>query len=248
MYLVLDSKQTGQPAGNFVVNFDKGIQLDGEYRLALSRANLWYSWHNISINFGNNTLRYFNGSDYRDVVFENGQYSVFDIRDYIHSVMVANGDFTVVNGEEVFDIDIIPVFPINRIQINLSNGYRLDLSSGLMHYLLGAEQIEYTASAIFPDIARITNDINQLWIRCDLVRGGSSYLNGETSDIIYTFVPNTRPNSNIDLNPVTLAWADVNVINQKIRSIRITVTDNLGRVIDFNGEPSNFTLLLEKKD
>lgn len=247
-YIILDSASANAATSDdFTVTYSNQINLgDGQYEVALSRLNLWYSWYNISAENGNNTLRYFNSAVYRDVVFPDGQYSVPQINDYLHSVMKAFGDFTLSGSTEVYDIEITANFATNKVNVQLTSGYTLDLSTGNLYLLLGSDQIEVTTNGDLPNLANLTNDINAVWARCSLINGLGSYVNNSQNDVIYTFVPDTIPNTNIDLSPITLAWIPVNVTNNVIRNIRVRITDNLNRRLNLNGEPVTFTLIIRK--
>ena len=248
IFLVLDSTAAGASnSSDFTIDFRQQINLGkDQYELALSRLNLWYSWFNISAENNNNIARYFNGAVYRDILFPDGQYSVSQINDYVQSVMKANGDFTLSGSTEVYDIIISANFATGKVNIQLTSGYTFDLATGDLYLLLGGDQIEVTTSGDLPRIANITNDVNQIWARCSLVEGQGSYVNDTQADIIYTFVPDTVPNTNIDLSPITLAWIPLNVTNNVIRKVRVRITDNLDRPLNLNGEPVTFTLLIRK--
>lgn len=247
-FLVLDSTAAGATqTDNFTVVFPNQIDLGkDQYEMALSRLNLWYSWYNISAANNNNTARYYNGTGYNDITFPDGQYSVPQINDFVHAVMKANGDFTLSGSTEIYDIEITPNFATNKVNIELTSGYTFDLSTGDLYLLLGGNQVEVTTTGDLPNIANLTNDINQIWARCSLVEGQGSYINNAQSDIIYTFVPDNIPNTNIDLSPITLAWIPINTTNNVIRRINLRITDNLSRRLDLNNEPVTFTLILRK--
>lgn len=57
--ILLDSTtlQGSFTTDDFQVPIDIDIS-DCRYEIALVKLNLWYSWYNISTDFGNNTLRY----------------------------------------------------------------------------------------------------------------------------------------------------------------------------------------------
>lgn len=246
--MVIDSTSAGATQTNdFEVRFGQHIHLgDDRWELALSRLNLWYSWYNISTELNNNTCRYYNGTVFRNITFPDGQYSVEDINDYLHTVMKSFGDFTLAGSTEVYDIEMSPDYPTNKIFLELTNAYTLDLATGDLYLLLGADQADITVTGLFTNIANMTNNINSIWARCSLVEGMGSYVNDTQEDIIYTFVPDTIPNTNIDLSPITLAWIPINVTGNIIRKIRVRITDNLSRDLNLNNEPVTFTFLLRK--
>lgn len=247
-FLVLDSTQAGATdTSDFTVEFSPPIDLrDGNWELALNKLSCWYSWYNISAAQGNNTMRYNNSVGWNNVVIPDGQYSIGDINDYLHSVMKANGDYTLSGTVEIYDIEITPNYATNKVHLEFTNSYQLDLSVSDIYLLMGSASAIYSVSGDLPNNANITNDIDNLWARCSIVVGGGSYLNSITDDIIYTFVPESPPNSNINIIPLQLIYMPIAQANNLVRKMRLYITDNLGRPIDFNGEPITWSLTMRR--
>lgn len=248
LLIVLDSQSfDAARTDDFSVKFNAPINLGtDQWEVALAKLNLWYSWFNISAALGNNVASYFNGAINQAILIPDGQYSIDQINSAIHAIMKANGDYTLVGSTDVFDIEITPNFATNKVNIQFTGGYTLDLSVGGLYLLLGSDPVVVSTSGDLPYNANITNDVDSIWARCSIIGGGGSFLNSETSDIIYTFVPNTIPNSNINIEPIQLLYIPVVVTNNIIREIRVRITDNLGRRLDLNGEPVSFTLQLRR--
>lgn len=219
--------------------------LNGPYEVALYKANLWYSYYNISSSFNNHILTYTNAAAVtRTVIFENGNYTIPQINDYLHLYMASVGDFTIVSGSNVYNINITPDFSTLKTDISISGGYTLDLTTSFINELLGWDQAVYNTTGTGSRVANINRGINSILIRCSIV--GGSYLNDLGSDIIFSFVPNVPPGANIEVQPQpALVYVPCNV-NDYIRNIRIYITDQLGRSIDFNGEPITYVLYLRK--
>ena len=241
--IVLTSPNTGHPE----VTLSQPIRLDKEkyqYSLALHSASLWYSWANVAA--PNNVLTYSPdaGVTWKPVVLPAGNYGLNDINDYLHTVMKSNGDYSVVDSADAYDIVIGANFNTLRTKVTLTNNYQLDMTNGI-RLLFGFDSQIITASKESENLADISGGIDALLIQCDIIQG--SYLNNSSGQSLATFLPNTAPGGNISVQPRSLIFCDVYV--DIIRSIRITVTDQLGRIIDFRGEGSTFLLELkvEKK-
>jgi hypothetical protein len=248
--LKLDSTSlNNQNEGDFVVKFPSPINLkNDDYELALIKLNLWYSWHNISVDKTNNVFRYFNGVVWRpQIVIPNGQYSLTAINAILIETLIDNGDFTVdAFGQNVYDVAIEPNFSTLRTKITTENGYQLDLTSGDLNLLLGCDKVIVTVSGDCPQVANINDSINALIVNCDIISGDASYSNSNKSRVLYSFVPESVAGTNINVSPTTLIYLPVDVNNGLLSEIRIFITDNLGRSIDFNGEPITYLLHLRK--
>jgi hypothetical protein len=88
-------------------------------------------------------------------------------------------------------------------------------------------------------VIHITKDIDQILIHCSLV--SSSYQNNLKSDVIYAFTPNISPRSLINIEPTHPKYLPINRTDY-IFNIRISVTNQLNQLINFNGECLNFVL------
>lgn len=80
-----------------------------DYDVALASLYLYYSWGNISAEYGNNTLRYIwvNGTTYT-VVMPDGYYSLSDINNFLHLTMESNGHYLI-------DANSVPVYYISLV-------------------------------------------------------------------------------------------------------------------------------------
>ena len=233
---------------DFTIKFIEPLYLPGDWEVALIKANLWYAWYNISVDKNNNTFRYFNGSIYQNVTIADGQYTVDQLNDALHRVMKDNGDFTLVGSTEVYDIILEPNFSTLKVSLTLTNSYRLDLATGDLYLLLGADQVEYsfTGTQDFPNIANINDGINDLSIRSSVISQDASFNNDVGTDILYTFVPTSIPGTNINIDPQNKIFLPVRSINEKVKSIRLYLTDNLNRRVDLNDEPMSALLYFRK--
>jgi len=244
--LKLDSSTTKQNSQNFTIQYPGGLTLNTDpnrtktYEVALITANLWYSWHNIDADFSNNTLRYYNGSTWKNVTIPDGIYDISAINDYLHQEMKANGDSTTnAAGEDIFDIEIVPNFNTLRCKVEISNSYQLDLSVSSLNSLLGFASKIVTATEEGTNGVDITRGVNSLVIHCSIVTG--SYENSTGSDVLYTFVPRSSPGSNIEVSPNYPIYLPLSESRQ-IMSINMRITDQQGRLINFNGENVTYVI------
>ena len=91
-----------------------------------------------------------------------------------------------------------------------------------------------------PNLSQDTDILN---VHCDLVN--SSLVDGDESDIIYTFSTSVlRPSYSFTLEPRRVTYIPVN--KQQISSITIYITDGKRRLINLNGADTSFSLILRK--
>ena len=114
---------------DFTVRFDPTLVLDRNnmiHELAVDRLSMTYSWHNISITYNNNVVRYSpdNGSSWETITFEDGMYSYEDINDYIHHYMVLKGH----NTGDNYPINISFILSTYRVIIEVSANYQFEMT------------------------------------------------------------------------------------------------------------------------
>ena len=245
--LFLDnSKVTNARSESFQVSFSPPLILGNDsYELALNKAFIWYSFYNISSEYNNTTASYSpdNGVTYKPLNILPGQYSIEQLNDRIHSIMKANGDYTVSVNGDVYDINITPDFSTLKIQISISNNYRLDLTGSDLNLLLGFDKIIVTSTQLGANVANINNGVNSIKISCDILTG--SYDNSANSNVLHSFSPTTSPGSQMVENVNNLIFIPV-IPARTISSIRMTITDQNNRVLNLNGEPVSYYLYLRK--
>jgi len=247
--LTLDSsKINNSVGGNFTVHFPSGIPLQEHldslrsHEIALVAADLWYTWHNIKASYGNNTFRYYNGSVWRDITLPDGNYQINDLNVYLHDKMVENNDYTTnTDGEKEYSINLLPNEVTIKVRVELSDSYQIDFSTSDLNELLGFEKQIYTTTVESPNRVDITRGINSLLIHCSLVN--NSYDNGTAGDILYTFTPQVSRGSSIHVEPNNPIYVPISLASQ-INTINMRITDQQNRVIDFNGEPVTYFLLI----
>ncbi len=244
-YLQCNSEAGNGPPEDFTINFNPPLDLtDGDYVLALDSLFHYYSWYNISAQLGNNLISYNNGATDRDLVIPDGQYTIELLNAFIHAQMVGNGDFTVVSGENVFDINILPNYAELKVDIIISGGYTLDLTQSPINELLGWTSVVVNASGTGANPANINNGVNSLSLACNIVSGG--YAGGASSNIIASWQPNNGPGSSLFHVPINRTWNKIS--RRNISEIGFRVVDQRGRPIVLNGEPFVANIVIARED
>ena len=103
--------------------------------------------------------------------------------------------------------------------------------------LIGFEPTVIRQSQYGTDIPNITNSLDTLYIHCDLV-------DGEYCDVIYTIsTADQRRSYPFKDEPILKGFCEVN--KTIINSIRIYITDALGKIINLNKADTSFTFILK---
>lgn len=224
-----------QEFGNFVLPGDNEVR----YEMALVSGNLWYSWYNISSTLNNNIFQYSiveNGLDVSyQVIMQNGLYDMVQIKTLIQNGMNSTGH----NADH---IDIEPNYSTGRVEITLSNDYKVRFDHNLLYKILGFDSDSVLSSNgkhISPHNGDITNGVNDISINCDLVQ--SSYSNGNSSSVLYSFVPHSSPQSLLVIDPNERVYNEIiHTGGSQISSIRMFINDNEGRLVDLNNESVSY--------
>lgn len=238
---VKDGKNT---PSDFTIRFERPLVLDKNktYAVGLDSINtMTYSWHNISDEYDNKRIRYNNGKEWKDIMFTNGSYSYTDINNYILETLIANGDYD--GGSSIAPISLEFDLSSFKILISIHDGFILDLRFSNFHTLLGFEKKALRNNEWGSMTPNITNSVDTLYIHCDLI--DNSLVDGHFGDVLYAL-------STADLTraypfkrePNRVGYSEVN--RNIINSIKIYITDVFGRIINFNGVGTSFTLILKE--
>ena len=248
MLLTIDSSVVNNVTSeDFTVKFSTPIRLNGEWEMALIKANLWYSFYNVSSANNNNIITYVNASSVsHTLTIPSGNYTITQINSILQQFMNTNGDVSVVSGLESYAINILPNTSTLRVDVILTNGFKLDLSSpSSVAPLLGFQNILITTSQNGTSVANINNGVNVLLIHNDIIDG--SYQNASTSDVMFGFVPNVPPGANIEVQPrPQLIYFSLRN-SDYIYKMRMWITDQNNNIIKLNGEPVSYQLHLRPK-
>lgn len=238
-------KGTNNSPSDFTVIFDRPLVLDKNktYVVGLDSINtMTYSWHNISDEYNNKRIRYNNGGEWKDIIFTNGSYSYTDINNYIIESLIENGDY--LSG----DSTIAPIsleFDLSsfKVLISLDDKFLLDFRQSNFHTLLGFERKVLKKTEWGSNTPNITNSVDAIYIHCDLI--DNSLVNGRFSDVIYALsTANLTRAYPFEKEPNRIGYSEIN--KTIINSIKIYITDIFGRIINFNGVETSFTLILKE--
>lgn len=243
-YLVISSESriAGENSDDFTATFSPAISIPGNYVLALESLTMWYSYYNISAAANNQTFRYYNGVVWKDIIITPGLYTIEALNVFLQTAMANNGDYTVGPPPSYF-ISVLPNYNTFKTRITISGGYQVDLTVGSLRTLLGFDSKIVTATEESSANVNITNGIERLAIKCDVISG--SYSAGNLSTVLYTFPVDVPPSSQIQISPNRLIFLPVTTSGY-LNRMRIQIVDQLGRRVDLNGEPVTVSLVLRR--
>ena len=227
--LFFDSRKGQEKSEDFTSSFNPPLQLDikKSYEISLINAQIWYSWHNVTRN--NNKFFYSpNGVSPRLLRIPPGSYNIEDINNEIKHLIEKEGD-------DKSSITITPNYNTLRSRIELKNNYVIDFRiPNSISDLLGFNSRFLGRNGIHDsqNIVNITN-INSLQIHCSLIDG--SYINGVSTDLLYTISPNVPPGYLIQVEPKQNVYVPIKNISQ-IDSIRFSIKDQDNNFVDMNNE------------
>ena len=237
--LFFDSKKGTGTSDNFTVDFEPPIVLDidKQYSIGLVACDLWNSWFNVSTS--NNQFRYYNGTEWKEIVVPAGAYSIEDINSEISRVMEEIGDYDSNNKKS--NIIITANYNTGKTRIEILNSYEIDFEiENSLRTILGFESKKLTRNGIHDSENNgVITTVQSLLLHCSVATG--SYLNGSMSDIIYAFSVDQPPSSLLSIKPFRIFHIPIQRCHQ-ISRIGMRITDQDNNSIDLNGERVTYYL------
>ena len=92
-------------------------------------------------------------------------------------------------------------------------------------------------------VVNISN-INSLQIHCSLING--SYINGISSDLLYTISPNVPPGYLIQVEPKKNVYAPIKNLSQIDDSVRFSIKDQDSNFVDMKNERVTYYIHLKE--
>lgn len=228
----------------------------GNWEVGLISASVCYGWPNISPTLGNNIIKYRTSgiAEWKTITIPEGIYTIGLLNDYVKAIMRVNTDYsagedarTTATTDDIYYINLGANPATGRVLISVSNSYQLDLSASKIYEMLG--YLEGTVintdgdfeSVNVPDFNR---GVNQVQIRCSLVRNSSSLVNGETSNVLYSFQPSGSPYEIMRIQPSQPIYLDL--AGGKIDKIYVQITDQDGKLLTTGNERTSILLNIKK--
>jgi len=211
------------------------LEMD-KWSLGLACLDTYYSFANINSN--NNKFKYSidSGTTWTNISLPVGCYEITQINETIKELLEDKSSY----------FELVPNFLTLGSIITITNEqFKIDFNvDNTLATVLGFKKDRILTVGVnkSPDIVNIL-EINSILVNCDIISG--SYLNGSNSPVIYSFFPNVQPGGKIVQEPKTITFLSVN--RDFVESIRIWLTDQNGKPIDFRGEKITLRITLKYK-
>ena len=162
---------------------------------------------------------------------QKGSYEIVDINEYIQRIMKDNGHFDA--AEDMYYIKLQANNTTLKSVLDIGVDYQVDLTfENTLGTVLGFNKQVYTSG--YNESENIVNimNVNSLRVTSDII--GSSYSNGTTDNIIYSFFPSVGPGYKILQTPTNLVYLPITLFT--ISSMETKLTDQNGKLINLRGE------------
>ena len=203
------------------------------HKIALDKATMTYSWHNISDQYQNNQIKYSpdGSTSWETVKFVVGMYTYSDLNDYLHQYMKKKGHLTTDDKTgDKYHINLTFVLSTYKILIQFDN-CQLDLRNSKFGELIGFTEKIVKKTEYGTILPNITNSIDMIYINTDAIT--SRILNGvDTNTLAVTPTDNLKRSFPFTFEPRRLLFNEVLQLN--ISQMRFYITDPLGRPIGLN--------------
>lgn len=238
---------------DFVTKFNPPIPMvsNKNYEIAITTATVPYIFFNVTAAKGNNNFDYSpDGVTWITYIYEDGIYDLTYLFTTFRDEILIPNNWYVTNGgptgdQLIYDIEFQPDYPTSRVRIYLANGREVRFPVGNTFCdLLGFNaNTTVSTTTLGPNIPNITDDVECLLLHCDASSGVYSY--NTQSDVIAVLYINTPPLGTITYIPFFPRWCSY-IGGDILSSMRIYVTDQLGRAIDLNDQVMNCELIIRE--
>ena len=237
----------GGTTSDFRINLSQTITLNPilDYEIALIRFEAYNSIYNITEK--NNNLRYNNGTSWKTITLAPGAYEIDGLNSEIQRQMKSNNDVKINNGHVTYYFKLYPNMSTLKSVIELSNNFKVDFndksSSNNFRKLLGFDEGVYSNAYNESQNIIHIQPFNNLFINTDLCT--NSYVNGININVLRDFTTNLVPvGYKVILEPPKPIFLPVPKHKMCFSDYRIWLSDETGKIVDFNGEHVTITLWL----
>ena len=212
-------------------NLTNKIDLRSEKTVVLSNLSIYYTWKNIKSSYNNNKFKISAPTWSEEFNLPDGSYSIPDIQDYFKFILKKHGE-NVDNPPIIIYVNKIE----NRITFKIKYGYFLELLTPETMKLLGSSESKITEDKDC-EIAPHLEIAELVLVHCNLVNNDYQ----QDSRILYTFVPNKRFGSLLEISPANHVF--LKTFNSEFRQIKVWFTDQKRRSLEIE-DKINVTLII----
>ncbi len=258
MFLASNQPNNLQPAANFSTTLEQPLVLsDGRWCVALCGLNVWNTNPNITAALGNNKINvcdnYTGGTGtWNSCVFPDGLYAISDIITYFDNFI--DTTYSAVNTNTILAINS----PLLTCEWTINAQWGIDMSVSKIGSVLGFGVGQQTIGPVSGTQiyignlqADISNGISNYLVHCNCLDAGRSYVNGNPSDVIFSYTPSAPQGSLINYVPTFPIFMDAT--QATLSNIVVYITDQRNNPVTLNvpGEyynnPTSLQLVFVRK-
>jgi hypothetical protein len=185
---------------------------------------MYYTWKNIKASYNNNTFSYRINDKQVDITLKDGSYSINDINNYIHMIMLAKKDAV----KDDYPISIYQNFTYNKVSITVKPNCELILGIG-MAKVLGFSNLTVTNDS-HGDLTPKLERVNNILVHCSLAKNNFA----QSSSLIYSFVPDGEFGYLLHKEPRFPMWRSARRCSEW--SIDVWFTDQKNRPLEIEDD------------
>ena len=227
-YILLSEKSS-----RIRTKFAPAIELDTnrKYEMALVNLETYFSFPNIDAS--NNNFRYSpdKGPTWFDIDIPEGCYELIDINEYIHKIMKENGHYNLSAARH--NINLEPHNNTLKCVLDLAADHEVDFTTANSNRTV----LGFNAQVYKPGYHESQNIVNIMSVSSLIITSNiisSSYKNGVTENIVYSFWPAAGPGYKMKEVATNLVYLPVTP--RTLSSMETKVVDQNGELINLRGE------------
>jgi hypothetical protein len=220
--ITTENDKTEEPH-KFSYRLTNSMTLDGHY-ICLTNLSMYYTWKNIKASYDNNTFSYRINDKKVDITLRDGSYSINDINNYMHMIMIGNKDAV----KDNYPIGIYQSFTYNKTAITVKPNCELILGIG-MAKVLGFSNLTVTNDS-HGDLTPKLERVNNILVHCSLAKNNFA----KSSSLIYSFVPDGEFGYLLHKEPRFPMWRSARKCSEW--SIDVWFTDQKNRPLEIEDD------------
>src|SRR5882757_8325320 len=231
MKIIIDSQQNGQSGENQKIDLNYTINNQNDKYIIYPRDISYYvGYYNITTALGNNTVTYYNGTSTVNLTLSDGLYSLASYFNAIGENNNISYNYQDYNG---------------KVKISVTSPYTFSITNSNKN-LLGFSLTQVINLSAVSDTSVNFLPYKMLYIHLKQINSSNNYFNGTPNDILARVPVTTDSFGTLVQYRFELPYASC-LINTTISKLDISITDENGNIISFNGMPVFYTLEVDSK-
>ena len=197
----------------------------------LANLSIYYTWKNIKTKYNNNKFKISAPTCNETFDLPDGSYSIDNIQDYFEFIIKKQKILTTNSSIKFYSNRIK-----NRIVLEITNGYKLELLTPETMKLLGSTKKFVDKDKNEENVPKLER-VEVVLVHCNLVKNDYQH----TSKVLFTFVPNKKFGQLINISPH--AFTVMNTVNTEFSYVEVWFTDQSSKALEIE-DNVNLTLII----